>query len=147
MQAPKSDGKMMAEINIIPLVDISLVLLIIFMVTTAFVKEAGLNMKLPKAQTTEAAPEKQRDLSIAIDKAQKLYLDGKEITMPKLRETLQARAAKSTADRVIIKADQGVPYGNVVGVLDEVKLAGFASIALATTPDFEVHQSASAAGP
>ncbi|MBI3947224.1 MAG: biopolymer transporter ExbD [Armatimonadetes bacterium] len=134
MHAPKSDGKMMAEINIIPLVDISLVLLIIFMVTTAFVKEAGLNMKLPKAVTTEAAPEKQRDISIAVTRDQKLYLDGRLTTPQALRQTLRQRAAKSTEDRVIIKGDQAAAYGSVAKVLDEVKLAGFGHIALATEP-------------
>lgn len=134
MHATKSDGRMMAEINVIPLVDISLVLLIIFMVTTAFVKEAGLNMKLPKAVTTEAAPERQRDISIAITRDQKLYLDGRLVTPSGLRAALRQRAAKSTEDRVIVKGDEAVAYGRVAHVLDEVKLAGFRHIALATEP-------------
>ena len=137
MLVPKSEGKMMADINISPLVDISLVLLIIFMVTTAFVKEAGLNMKLPKAATTEAAPEKQQDISIAIARDQKLYVDGQATTADQLRARLRMRAAKSTEDRVIIKGDQTVPYGDVAKVLDEVKLAGFTHIALATEPMLE----------
>ncbi|MDH7570040.1 MAG: biopolymer transporter ExbD [Armatimonadota bacterium] len=138
MHAPKQPvGQPMAEINIIPLVDISLVLLIIFMVTTAFVKEAGLNMKLPKAVTTEAAPEKQQDISIAVTRDQKLYLDGRPTTFPHLREALRQRAAKSTQERVIVKGDQSVVYGNVIRVIDEVKRAGFSHIALATEPDLE----------
>ena len=132
MLAPKNDGKMMAEINIIPLVDISLVLLIIFMVTTAFVKEAGLNMKLPKASATDASPEKPRDISIAITRDDKLFLDGRESTPGALREALRARAAKSIEDRVIVKGDEGVPYGKVVQIVSEVKLAGFSRVALAT---------------
>lgn len=140
MQGPKNgngEGKVMAEINIIPLVDISLVLLIIFMVTTAFVKEAGLNMKLPKAATTEAAPEKPRDISIALTPDGKLYLDARPVTVPALRAALRARAAKTTGDRVIVKGDRGVAYGRVVKVIDEVKLAGFNHIALATVPESE----------
>ncbi|NLC55344.1 MAG: biopolymer transporter ExbD [Armatimonadetes bacterium] len=143
MQAPKNGyggNTVMAEINIIPLVDISLVLLIIFMVTTAFVKEAGLNMKLPKAATTEAAPEKQRDISIALTPDGKLYVDAKEMSVAKMREVLRARAAKSTDDRVIVKGDQGVRYGRVVQVIDEAKQAGFSHIALATVPDLEALQ-------
>ncbi|HHX40975.1 MAG TPA: biopolymer transporter ExbD [Armatimonadetes bacterium] len=141
MRVPNNDGKMMAEINIIPLVDISLVLLIIFMVTTAFVKEAGLNMKLPKAATTEAAPEKQQDISIAIAGDRKLYFDGRATTPEQLRARLRMRAAKSTEDRVIIKGDQQVPYGKIMMVLDEVKLAGFSHIALATEPVLEAPSS------
>lgn len=135
MQPYKNENKVMAEINIIPLVDISLVLLIIFMVTTAFVKEAGLNMKLPKAATTEAAPEKQQDISIAVSRDQKLYLDGRETTPAALRDALQTRASKSHESRVIIKGDRGIAYGKIVKVLGDVKQAGFTHIALATELD------------
>lgn len=130
----RQPGQPMAEINVIPLVDISLVLLIIFMVTTAFVKEAGLNMQLPKAQATEAEPEKSQDINIAIDKKSKTYLDGKPTTMAHLVKVLQNRARKKDSTRVIIKADRAIAYDRFVNVLDAVKVAGLYRIAIATEP-------------
>ncbi len=130
----QQSGQPMAEINVIPLVDISLVLLIIFMVTTAFVKEAGLNMQLPQAQTHEADPEKSQDINIALDKKAKVYLNGKPTTMGKLSAILQKRAKKDDSARVIVKADRGIAYDHIVKVLDAVKVAGLYRVALATEP-------------
>jgi biopolymer transport protein ExbD len=124
----------LAEINVIPLVDIALVLLIIFMVTTAFVKEAGLSMQLPKAQTTEAEPEKNQDINIALDNKAVVYLDGKQTTIDKLAAFLQERAKQDAEARVIVKADRGIAYDNIVKVLDAVKLSGLHRVALATEP-------------
>lgn len=130
----RQPGQPMAEINVIPLVDISLVLLIIFMVTTAFVKEAGLNMQLPKAQATEAEPEKSQDINIAIDKKSKTYINGKPTTMAHLVKVLENRARKKDSTRVIIKADRAIAYDRFVNVLDAVKVAGLYRIAIATEP-------------
>ena len=85
----------MAEINIIPLVDVVLVLLIIFMATTAFVKESGLNMKLPAAKTSEAAPETSKDINVVLTRDHKLYLDGRPSDEKSLQATFVARAQKN----------------------------------------------------
>jgi biopolymer transport protein ExbD len=131
-------GEPLSEMNVIPLVDIALVLLIIFMVTTAFVKEAGLNMHLPKAQTHEAEPEKAQDINIALDKKADVYLDGKKTTMETLTALLQERGKKSADTRVIVKADRGIAYDHIVKVLDAVKVSGLHRVALATEPQTTV---------
>lgn len=128
-------GRPMSEINVVPLVDVALVLLIIFMVTTAFVKEAGLNLRLPKAQTTEASPEMARDLCIAVDKKLNIYLEGKRMTLERLTEILNKRGKAYPNARVIIKADGIVAYRSVITILDRAKLAGFHNYALATEPE------------
>jgi len=132
MPKPTHSGRLMAEINIIPLVDVSLVLLIIFMVTTAFVKESGLRMELPKARTTEAAPERAKDISIAITHAGDIYVDGKPCPERELAATLEAMARGGGVRRIIIKADRGTEYGRVIHVIDVAKVTGYSKFALAT---------------
>ncbi|NCO35811.1 MAG: biopolymer transporter ExbD [Armatimonadetes bacterium] len=120
--------------NVVPLVDIALVLLIIFMVTAAFVKEAGLNMQLPKSETAETEPEDERDINIALDKNADLYVDGRQTSFKKLTAFLERRAEKNLNTRVIVKADRAIAYDNIVRVLDVVKLSGLHRVALATEP-------------
>src|SRR5687767_5433516 len=93
----------MAEINIIPLVDVVLVLLIIFKATTAFIKESGLNMKLPAAKTTEVTPEDTKDITIALTRDDKIYMDGNPVTEEAVQAAMVERAAKNSEARVIIK--------------------------------------------
>ena len=122
----------MAEINIIPLVDVVLVLLIIFMATTAFVKESGLNMKLPAAKTTEVTPEDTRDINIALTRDHKIYLDGKLATEDDVQAVMVERAKKNSEARVIIKGDENIEYKRVVRVMDMAKQAGLPKVSLGT---------------
>src|SRR6478672_9952987 len=82
----------MAEINIIPLVDVVLVLLIIFMATTAFVKESGLKMELPTAKSTETRQDEQKDLSIALTRDGKIYLNAKISSLPAVESAMRVAA-------------------------------------------------------
>ena len=122
----------MAEINIIPLVDVVLVLLIIFMATTAFVKEAGLNMQLPAAKTTEAQPETTKDINVALTRDNKIYLDGQPSTEDTIQATMIARAKKNPETRVVVKGDERVEYRRIMRVIDMAKQAGLPKVALAT---------------
>ena len=122
----------MAEINIIPLVDVVLVLLIIFMATTAFVKESGLNMKLPAAQTTETTPEENKDITIALTKDDKIYMDGNLVNEEAVGAALTERAKKNTDSRVIIKGDENIAYKRVVRIMDMAKQAGLPKVSLGT---------------
>ena len=122
----------MAEINIIPLVDVVLVLLIIFMATTAFIKEAGINMKLPAAKTSEAAPETSKDINIALTRDNKIYLDGRPSNERTVRAAMQARAAKNSQTRVIVKGDEHIEYKRVMSVIDMAKQAGLPKVSLST---------------
>ena len=122
----------MAEINIIPLVDVVLVLLIIFMATTAFVKESGLNMKLPAAKTTEVTPEDSKDINVALTIDNKIYLDGKSVQEEDVRNAMVERAHKNPDVRVIIKGDKNIAYKRVVSVMDMAKQAGLPKVSLGT---------------
>jgi len=122
----------MAEINIIPLVDVVLVLLIIFMATTAFVKEAGLNMRLPAAKTTEAQPEQNNDINVALTRDNKIYLDGQPTTEQHVQNVMINRARKNPETRVIVKGDERVEYRRIMKVIDMAKQAGLPKVSLAT---------------
>jgi biopolymer transport protein ExbD len=122
----------MAEINIIPLVDVVLVLLIIFMATTAFVKESGLNMKLPAAKTSEVVPQENQDINVALTRDNQIVLDGKATTEENLQAVMNQRAEKNKETRVVIKGDENIEYKRVVRVMDMAKQAGLPKVALGT---------------
>ena len=122
----------MAEINIVPLVDVVLVLLIIFMATTAFVKESGLKMELPTAKSTENRQDKEEDLSIALTKDGKIYMNAKESNLDAVGAAMRALAKKNNATPVIIKGDENIEYKRVVQVMDLAKQSGLPKVALGT---------------
>jgi biopolymer transport protein ExbD len=124
----------LAEINIIPLVDVTLVLLIIFMATTAFVKDAGLNMQLPAAQTSAAAPQNGQDIAVALARDGKIYLDGQRSSVQAVQSALAARARRNRQTRVVIRGDESIEYRRVVQIMDMARQAGLPKIMLATTP-------------
>ena len=122
----------MAEINIIPLVDVVLVLLIIFMATTAFVKESGLKMELPTAKSTETRQDDQTDLSIALTRDGKIYLNAKASSLPEVESAMRKAAGRSHTTPVIIKGDENIEYKRVIEVMDMAKQAGLPKVALGT---------------
>jgi len=124
--------QLMAEINIIPLVDVILVLLIIFMATTAFVRESGLKMQLPAAQSGTAINQASRDLSIVLTRDNLLLVDGKPGDEKSLVAQLKARVKANPQASVTIKGDQGIAYARVVRVMDLARSAGLQSVALGT---------------
>lgn len=125
-----------AEINITPLTDIFLVLLIIFMVTSSVIvnqasggAKAGLKVNLPtggKADVT-AAP---TDLSIAVLADGQIVLSGDVISEDELKKSLAATYEKNPGTLIVIQADEGVPHGKVVEVMEMAKTAGFAELAI-----------------
>ncbi len=122
----------MAEINIIPLVDVVLVLLIIFMATTAFVKESGLKMELPTAKSTETRQDEQLDLSIALTRDNKIYLNAKLSSLPAVEAAMRQAAKRNATTPVIIKGDENIEYKRVVEVMDLAKQSGLPKVALGT---------------
>ncbi|RYG73964.1 biopolymer transporter ExbD [bacterium] len=125
-------GMPMAEINIIPLVDVVLVLLIIFMATTAFVKESGLKMQLPTAKSTTTDEKQPQELSIALTRDGKIYLDAKESNLKLVEAAMRRAAKKSQTTSVIIKGDRNIEYNRVITVMDLAKQVGLPKVSLGT---------------
>jgi biopolymer transport protein ExbD len=129
MQPSYGDDDLVQGINVTPLVDITLVLLIIFMVTATFVTEQGLKVNLPKAATQEASPTPA--LTITVGTGGRLRLMKMDVDMQSLRADLAHEVQLNPEVKVLLKADKDLPYGQVAAVLDAIKLAGVKRCALA----------------
>jgi len=125
------DGAIVAEINITPLTDVFLVLLIIFMVTSSVIANTGKNVKLPEAQQTSSTPPKAVNVTIAADGT--VQVDGAAVNREALRSAIEAALAKTEEKQVILRGDGEIPYKDAVYVLDQAQLAGAAGFALATS--------------
>lgn len=126
----KSDSQddVMSEINVVPLVDVILVVLIIFMVTAPMIMKPSININLPKAGTGDAtAPSK---LSIVIDKDGNTLLDGKVANDEQIRSAAVGESKRNPEIQAIISADKDVPHGRVVSVLDIIKAGGVKKFAI-----------------
>ena len=122
----------LAEINITPMVDIILVLLIIFMVTAQVINDPGIEVELPQAAT--GGDVESSVLGLMIDGDGKLYLNGDETTEDKVRAFIRAEQAGEVELQALIAADKSVDYGHVVRVIDLVKQEGVVKFALNIDP-------------
>jgi biopolymer transport protein TolR len=116
------------EINLTSLVDVTLVLLIIFMLTAPFI-QAGIKVKLPKAKSTVI--KETEGIVIAITREGKVYLDNKPVEADELADALR-NLKLAGEERVFVRADEGVPYGVVMRVVGNVKGAGIDEVGLIT---------------
>ena len=119
----------LADINITPLVDVVLVLLLIFMVT-APVLQSGIEVAVPQTRTVNQVTE-QRQV-ITIDKDQNVFLDDKPVNVNELPGILRDKGDKKRT--VYVRADQKVPFGAFASVMDSVKQAGITNISIVTQP-------------
>ena len=125
-------GDLNAEINVTPLVDVMLVLLIIFMVTAPMLTQ-GLEIELPQAVAGNLE-EPEEALIITIDADQNIFLQELELTIQDLAVKLPAIMENRLDKRVFVRADEVVPYGFVVKVLSASKNAGVLDVGLVTEP-------------
>jgi biopolymer transport protein ExbD/biopolymer transport protein TolR len=135
----------LAEINITPLVDVVLVLLVIFMIT-APVLQSGIDVSVPKTRTVKQITE--QHLVLTINKNQDIFLGDQPVNIHELgSKLLQAGGNSSSSDPtkqvVYLRADEQVPFGAFAAVMDAVKLAGITNISIVTQP---LETKASAAG-
>ena|SRR4028118_269631 len=123
----------MAEINVTPLVDVMLVLLIIFMVTAPMMTQ-GLDVSLPEAEgkSFELASNDPTKVTLTANGA--VYLDGTAVGSQNLELTLGPMLRAKQIKRALLEADQGVPYGRVVAVLDVMNRAGVQQLGMITKP-------------
>ncbi len=122
----------MAEINVTPMVDVMLVLLIIFMVTAPLLK-AGVPVDLPESRA-KALSEEPNQITLSLDRAGRLFLDKSEVAQADLPARLAAIPATPDGKRplVTLRADRALDYGRVMGVMGELNRAGFNAITLVT---------------
>jgi len=130
--------RFLAEINVIPLVDVVLVLLVIFMVTAPMLYR-GMDIKLPTSASSTIKPELRAVLTI--EKDQRLYLDKDQLSVAQLERKLRVMKQEHADVSLYLRADRDVPYGIVVQVMDGVKKAGIEKLGMVTDPAGPEHVS------
>ena len=123
-----SEDEIMSSINITPLVDIFLVLLIIFMITSSVVDQKSIPVNLPKA--AHAGTEAPKATGLTMDKDHRLFLNGELRDSAQVADLLKVAVAADEEHQVLIGADQDLPYRDVVGVIDLIRGAGVRKYAL-----------------
>ena len=121
-----------AEINVTPLVDIMLVLLIIFMLTAHLLVKQAIEVELPRAAQSTALPP--TTLAITLKASGEIFLNDKPVTPEALRDAIKASVAKDPKTQAIVAGDKNVSHGRVVWVLDTVKAFGITQFAIQIDP-------------
>jgi len=125
----EEDEGLLASVNIIPFVDIVLVLLVIFMLTSATIVRASLKVELPKAASGGGKVE--TTINLMVNRANELFLNGEKISsLATAAGVISAEARKNPKLQAVITADKGVEYGKVVELIDVVKQNGVGAFAL-----------------
>ena len=124
--------RFLAEINVIPLVDVVLVLLIIFMVTAPMLYR-GMDITLPTSSTNTIKPEER--VVLTVERDQKVYVDKDSVPVGVLESKLRTIKQRNSDVSVFLRADRDVPYGIVVQVMDSVKRAGIEKLGMVTDPE------------
>ena len=122
----------LAEINVTPLVDVMLVLLIIFMVTAPMMTR-GLDVKLPET-TAKALPQKKENVIITLNAKSELFLDKTVVELGFLKQKLERLVREGRAGQVLLRADESVRYGEVARVMAVIREAGVQDLGLVTAP-------------
>ena len=121
----------LAEINVTPLVDVVLVLLIIFMIT-APVLQSGIEVAVPKTRTVKEITEQR--LVLTIDKGQNVYLGDKQISIHEVSDRLHQQGTDPSHQVIYLRADESVPFGVFASLMDAVKQAGMTNVSIVTQP-------------
>jgi biopolymer transport protein TolR len=127
-----SGNESISDINVTPLVDVMLVLLIIFMVTAPILQQ-GVSIDLPKVTTGPLAGQEEQ-LVVNIAKTGQVYLNDTAYSLPDLTEKLRAIAVTRRDQPIYVRADQAVPYGQVMRTIAAVRQAGVVRVGLVTEP-------------
>ena len=119
----------LSDINVTPFVDVLLVLLIIFMLTTPIL-QSGIELNVPKTQTVHEIS--QERLVVSIDKVQRLYLGSDPININELGAQVLEKTGEDAVASVFLRSDENVPFGTVAMVIDELRMAGIEQISMVT---------------
>jgi biopolymer transport protein TolR len=125
-------GKLVSEINVTPMVDVMLVLLIIFMVSAPMMKE-GMKVDLPEVQA-RAMETQDQDMVITINKDKTIDINGSPIDLSRLDMILEQIRQQRGVESIYLQADKAIPYGFVVEVMALIRSTGLTKIGLVTQP-------------
>lgn len=126
----RSVGRPVAEINVTPLVDVMMVLLIVFMVTAPMMT-VSVPVDLPKTQAARSNPQQDKEpLVISIDANAHVYLQDSKVELTSLVSKLRAITGSNPDTRIFVRGDQNIAYGRIMEVMGTVSAAGFSKVAL-----------------
>ena len=125
----RPQGKLVAEINMVPFTDVVLVLLVIFMVTTPFLFQGDFQVKLPKVAAP--SPNLPETVTITVTEGDKIYVNDVQTTPENLTDYLRTILQKKPSALVMINADKNVSHGTVAGVMSKAYLAGVTKLGIA----------------
>ena len=129
-QLAKNTQTSLSEINMVPFIDVVLVLLIIFMIT-APILQSGIEVDVPKTKTVHQITE--QHLVITVDKAQRIYLGDTPVNIHELGDKIRAQQ-KKPEDTIYLRCDETVPFGAFATVVDSLRQAGINNISIVTQP-------------
>ena len=123
------------EINLAPLIDMVFQLIIFFMLSSSFIMQPGIKIKLPKAETTEILKEK--EIFVDISENGTIFYNGKAVSLVKLKNIFEEEVKKNREEKIlVIKGDKDTKHGIVVSVMDLARKSGIEKVAIATMPEF-----------
>jgi|SRR6266567_3046511 biopolymer transport protein TolR len=123
-------GSLVSQINVTPLVDVMLVLLVIFMVTAPIIQQ-GVEVNIPKVRAA-ALPGEEQQFVVSITRDKQLYLNDSALSADELTQKLTAISAERPDRQVFIRADEEVPYGEVIRTMAAIKAAGIQNVGMVT---------------
>ncbi len=130
-QLARQTGSSLSEINIVPFVDVMLVLLIIFMIT-APILQSGIEVNLPKTQTVKEISDER--LVVTIDRAQLVYLGNDAVNIHELGNKVRSQMRNPQSDAVFLRCDETVPFGTFATVIDTLRQSGITNVSVVTEP-------------
>jgi biopolymer transport protein TolR len=130
-QLARQTGTSLSEINIVPFVDVMLVLLIIFMIT-APILQSGIEVSLPKTQTVKEISDER--LVVTIDRGQLIYLGNDPVNIHDLGNKVRGQMRNPQTEAVFLRCDETVPFGTFATVMDTLRVSGIDNVSVVTEP-------------
>jgi biopolymer transport protein TolR len=130
-QLTRQTGSSLADINIVPFVDVMLVLLVIFMIT-APILQSGIDVNLPKTQTVKETAESR--IVVTIDRGQLVYLGDSAVNIHQLGDKVRAQMQDPQHEPVFLRCDETVPFGTFATVIDTLRQSGIENVSIVTEP-------------
>jgi biopolymer transport protein ExbD len=135
MKFPRHYSMQKGELNITPLVDVIFLLLIYFMLTSSFIMQPGIKIKLPEAATTEKV--EKEEIVVSVSEEGVIFYQDRPVTIEFLAEILSRKVRNRKDLTLVIKGDKGAMHGRIVSVMDKARKAGVNKIAIATMPEIK----------
>jgi biopolymer transport protein TolR len=130
-QLQREIGTSLSDINMVPFIDVVLVLLIIFMIT-APILQSGIDVDVPKTRTVKELTETR--MVVTIDRGQRVYLNDKPVNIHQLGQQIVSQTRDPKTQAVYVRCDETVPFGSWATVVDELRQSGIQNISVVTQP-------------